>query len=569
MHLLLRFLFLWLPVMAVAQHDVPLALPNHPLLSSERVNCVMQDEEGFLWYATNGNGLCRDDGRQIDVFRSDREHPNLLGSNNVLCLASRANLIIIGTTHGASVLNKSDYSISHLTEIGDKRINDIMIAADGHWWLAANKTVYEYSATGTLLRTLDAGNKYAFRLHQDKHGQLWCRQWEGGMLRIEGNQMIQVTTTWPDSIDLRRITTNRQGQQLVADENGKCYVLAHRQQQPWFDGTLLTTGMADTIRTKQHLNHRPTALATDKEGHLWFSTGKDIRCVDNRGERVVLNNTKDVSAMAFSANGTLWLATIYGQLYRYQQGKIETDEYGSNEYGDAVIAIAAKSADQLLLVSNHYTRIYNIQRHTLQQQSNEAHGTYRIELQETQPYKRWSSPNRQTVVEQFPKWMTSWWMCTLYALLVVALCVLTVYVVLLRRQRTHFLKQVKTTLATSEQQPTDTANTPLTDVVTESEWLNNAIAQVEAHMDDENYTVEQLSLDLNMSRMTFYRKLHGKTGQSPTEFIRTIRLRHAAKLLREGRLTVTEISYATGFSSVSYFSRCFRTMFGVPPTQYQ
>ena len=88
-------------------------------------------------------------------------------------------------------------------------------------------------------------------------------------------------------------------------------------------------------------------------------------------------------------------------------------------------------------------------------------------------------------------------------------------------------------------------------------------------MDDENYTVEQLSLDLNMSRMTFYRKLHGKTGQSPTEFIRTIRLRHAAKLLREGRLTVTEISYATGFSSVSYFSRCFRTMFGVPPTQYQ
>lgn len=71
-----------------------------------------------------------------------------------------------------------------------------------------------------------------------------------------------------------------------------------------------------------------------------------------------------------------------------------------------------------------------------------------------------------------------------------------------------------------------------------------------------------------MSRMTFYRKIQSLTGQKPTEFMRTIRLRRAAELLREGRMTITEISYATGFSSVSYFSRCFRTMFGVPPTQF-
>ena len=71
-----------------------------------------------------------------------------------------------------------------------------------------------------------------------------------------------------------------------------------------------------------------------------------------------------------------------------------------------------------------------------------------------------------------------------------------------------------------------------------------------------------------MSRMTFYRKIQAHTGQKPTEFIRTIRLRHAARLLQEGELTVSEISDAIGFSSVSYFSRTFRTMFGVPPTQF-
>ena len=80
--------------------------------------------------------------------------------------------------------------------------------------------------------------------------------------------------------------------------------------------------------------------------------------------------------------------------------------------------------------------------------------------------------------------------------------------------------------------------------------------------------MEQLSRDLCMSRMTFYRKIQSLTGQTPTEFVRTIRLRRAAELLREGRLTVSEIGYMTGFSSVSYFSRCFRSMYGVPPTQF-
>ena len=102
----------------------------------------------------------------------------------------------------------------------------------------------------------------------------------------------------------------------------------------------------------------------------------------------------------------------------------------------------------------------------------------------------------------------------------------------------------------------------------ERQWLQRAIAQVEAHLDDEGYTVEQLSSDMCMSRMTFYRKIQSATGYTPSEFVRTIRLRRAAELLRKGGMSVTEISYATGFSSVSYFSRCFRTMFGMSPTQF-
>lgn len=50
--------------------------------------------------------------------------------------------------------------------------------------------------------------------------------------------------------------------------------------------------------------------------------------------------------------------------------------------------------------------------------------------------------------------------------------------------------------------------------------------------------------------------------------MRTIRLRRAAEMLHGGHLSITEISYAAGFSSVSYFNRCFRAMYGMSPTQF-
>ena len=551
-----------------AQNCRRLSLPNHELLSAEKVLYVMQDSEGFLWYATEGGGICRDDGRQVDVFRSDAEHPDLLGSNNVICLAEAGSMIIIGTYHGANVLDKRDYSIRRLTEVDDKRVDDIIIGNNGHWWLTANKMVHEYSANGKWLKTYHAGDKYIFRLHEDEKGRLWCTQWEGGTLRLDGERFVQVTMEWPDSIDFSRVTTDCQGRQLVTDGFGECYAMSSNDQKRWFSGTILTRETADSIRIAKHLSARPTALAVSKEGELWFSTGKDIRCMRQNGEETVIIDTKDVSAMTFTPDGTLWLATIFGQLFRSQKGKMVLDEYGSNEYGDGVIALSVDSMGRLVMVSDRYMRIYDTQQLTLRQQSREADGIYCIELQETKPGERWSRPNREKIVEHLPEWITSWWMWCIYTFLMVSIGLLIIYIFMLRQQRKQFLEQMKNMVITSNttEPVTITEQKPVPTV--EDEWLKKAIAQVEVHLNDESYTVEQLSSDMCMSRMTFYRRVQSLTGQSPTEFMRTIRLRRAAELLHEGKMTVTEISYATGFSSVSYFSRCFRTMFGMSPTQF-
>lgn len=75
-------------------------------------------------------------------------------------------------------------------------------------------------------------------------------------------------------------------------------------------------------------------------------------------------------------------------------------------------------------------------------------------------------------------------------------------------------------------------------------------------MDNPEYGVEELSGDLGMVRMSLYRKLQSITGHTPTDFIRSIRLKRAAQLLQGSQLPIVEIANRVGFSSPSYFSKC-------------
>ena len=73
---------------------------------------------------------------------------------------------------------------------------------------------------------------------------------------------------------------------------------------------------------------------------------------------------------------------------------------------------------------------------------------------------------------------------------------------------------------------------------------------------------------MGLGRTVFYRKIRGVTGYSPNEYIRIIRMKKAAELLLENRYTVAEVSYKVGISDPLYFSRCFKTHYGVSPSVY-
>ncbi len=99
-------------------------------------------------------------------------------------------------------------------------------------------------------------------------------------------------------------------------------------------------------------------------------------------------------------------------------------------------------------------------------------------------------------------------------------------------------------------------------------FLSRAMEQVEKSLDTPGYSVEQLSRDLCMDRTGLYRKLIALLDESPSLFIRNIRLRRAAQLLQEGNLSIAEITERVGFSTSSYLSKCFQEMYGCRPSEY-
>ena len=103
----------------------------------------------------------------------------------------------------------------------------------------------------------------------------------------------------------------------------------------------------------------------------------------------------------------------------------------------------------------------------------------------------------------------------------------------------------------------------------DEEYLKTAISKVEDKLADESYDFEHFAMDMSSSKSTLHRKLKSLTGLSPWEFIRNIRLKHAAQMLKNNVGNISEIAFKVGFNDPKYFSRCFKSEFGMTPKEFQ
>jgi ligand-binding sensor domain-containing protein/AraC-like DNA-binding protein len=99
--------------------------------------------------------------------------------------------------------------------------------------------------------------------------------------------------------------------------------------------------------------------------------------------------------------------------------------------------------------------------------------------------------------------------------------------------------------------------------------VQDATNYVEENLSNADISVETMAEALAMSRVHLYKKLTAITDLTPSEFIRKVRLRHAEKLLRKSQLSVAEVAYKVGFNNPRYFSKYFKEMYGKMPSEYK
>jgi signal transduction histidine kinase/DNA-binding response OmpR family regulator/ligand-binding sensor domain-containing protein len=103
----------------------------------------------------------------------------------------------------------------------------------------------------------------------------------------------------------------------------------------------------------------------------------------------------------------------------------------------------------------------------------------------------------------------------------------------------------------------------------DKEFFKDMHKVIEKNLSDSDFNVEQLGKKLYMSRATLYRKIMALTGETPTEYIRTYRLKRGAELLKNNYGTVLEVALEVGFSSSAYFTKCFKEKFHQLPSEFQ
>ena len=128
-------------------------------------------------------------------------------------------------------------------------------------------------------------------------------------------------------------------------------------------------------------------------------------------------------------------------------------------------------------------------------------------------------------------------------------------------------KLIELTIKGQDEEEEDAEQSVGKEMRRDNAFLQKLTQIIEQKMSDSEFSVEELSSELCMSRVQLYRKVKALTGKSPVEIVRQMRLTKADKLLSETSLNISEVAYSVGFSSSSYFTKCYRDYFDRLPRQ--
>ncbi|MBR1548595.1 MAG: response regulator [Prevotella sp.] len=358
---------------AWAGHFVVTPLPNQQQLPVTELKRIMQDAEGYMWYATHGAGLVRDNGFQQEFFRSDRNNPKLLSRNDLLCMAEDTvtQEIWFGTTVGAYVLSKKDYTVRLLhPQLESLRVFDIVQSRDGSLWVAAGYSVFQFTAHGELVKQykLDWHGKavHVSTLFIDSNDRLWAMQWDGGLQSID-------TKTGQVTMHEWNLTTCPQRMEEDPAHRGY-WIGTYTQGVVFYDGRQTTT----VIPPKSNMPAGVHGLLVDRwRGLLWVAFTKCVEAYPLEGpfDKSVFSLDGEFRKFSADSKGNIWLPSVKSQsvILTYEED-IQVLPHGvpdvqvpcsKADLHNETVSVVCAAADSMVYIGTDGSLFaYNQRRHT-------------------------------------------------------------------------------------------------------------------------------------------------------------------------------------------------------------
>lgn len=393
----------------------------------------------------------------------------------------------------------------------------------------------------------------------DRRKRLWVGT-QNGLFCVQGNSCRHITGLKNDCI-----------RSLVEDNEGCIWVGTSCGVSRILGASVTNFGQADGIPSASMLERCACQTADGRivfaqGGRLivfrpeWFQSQTDETCeVQLVGMEVcgqeVLDLIPSVLNLPYNRNyirllfSTLNYATPERTRYRYRLSGLDAEWlYTSDGSGTACAAYNA-------LPPGHYT----------------------FEAQAAIGNGAWGLLFSKHIFIRPPWWLT-WWAKFTYCLtgLIVLMVLMNLYLIRRRRkleaendERVNHLFELREEARHQFAENVSIDASKISVNIEEEKLMQDLLKAIEAHIDNEGYNADQMARDVLMSRTNLYKKMQNMLGITPTDFIRNVRLKHAAQLLATTQLPVNEVSVRVGFVTPRNFSTQFKKMFGVLPSEYR
>lgn len=541
-------------------------------LSNPIVSCTFMDKQNNLWIGSNGGGInyLNHATNTIDFFRIDNETPQPAVKS--LWMDSQRHRLWIGTHRGGLKWMDTQTHRVHTFTLPEQNIRKLIERNDTLWILTQHDIYTIYLPTEEYQRQIPSrlmpaisGEFCDLELIED---QIWFAHTHHLYCY---STLSKQFVCYPFETNITVLCSDMNHQLLIGTDTRGIWQMS---DSGFVEMTAINKNLSSSYIMSIAAGEKNYMIASNKEisifNEAWecyssYTTDKELpldALIEHSG--VIYGNKVAIGGV----NGLVMLPVNTPRLKReptaIQLSHILIDDEGPNlntslplvkeihlEPSNHTISLQVTTSgfitrrnSKLRYRLKNYDHDWNItSNNAFISYTNLPHGKYLLEIE-----CLGTSLRREILIHVQPHWYNSWWGWILYFILgATGLCIALFYFGQYVEKKTR--KQMKS----SYQQD-----------------LQRATAIVMNHLADDTFNVQQFAKEMFVSRTGLYTKIQEITGQTPNDFILSLRMREAATLLRtEHTMSIVDISVRVGFNSSSYFIKCFHKFYGKSPTSWR